>query len=478
MRRATMRRAASICPRTGLEGVRSDIPAEEALAFLSGELLADFPLTDGASCAHALAYLLLPFVRPLIEGPTPLHLFDAPARGTGKGLLIDLGAVLATGRPAEMMPLSAGEELEKRLTALLLSAAPLVVFDEVNELRDGVLATALTAPVWRGRILGVSQMASAPNRTVWAAAGNNVTVTGDMPRRVVTIRLDSGWERPEERTGWRHALPGWAYEERAALVSALLSLVSEWIDAGMPPGQRTLGRFEEWARVVGGILETAGVEGFLGDRDRLQTDADHEAGEWAAMCELWWERHQGLPVSAGDLIAAARERGLLLAVWGGRSALGGLQRLGHELGKRRNRRFGNYVIRAAGRDRASGSIAYRLECVRAKALPSEDGVGAGIPGIPTNPDKPPQTPPVFRNGAPRAGVSSPERETSAANAQTPAREDETLTRTGVPSSLEAGLAGVCGGFGVPTPAEGGRFLHACPPPVATTPGDPFEEGEL
>src|SRR5262249_34585029 len=47
-----------------------------ALMFLD-EILCDFPFKDAASRAHAMAALLLPFVREMIEGPTPLHLFDA-----------------------------------------------------------------------------------------------------------------------------------------------------------------------------------------------------------------------------------------------------------------------------------------------------------------------------------------------------------------------------------------------------------------
>lgn len=37
--------------------------------------------------AHALAAMLLPFVRPCVQGPTPLHVIEGPVYGTGKSLL-------------------------------------------------------------------------------------------------------------------------------------------------------------------------------------------------------------------------------------------------------------------------------------------------------------------------------------------------------------------------------------------------------
>ena len=44
-----------------------------------------------------------------------------------------------------------------------------------------------------------------------------------------------------------------------------------YVRSGQDPvrSRRTLGSFEGWAAVVGGILEAAGVPGFLSNRDRL-----------------------------------------------------------------------------------------------------------------------------------------------------------------------------------------------------------------
>ena len=54
---------------------RRDI--EEARALLTDELLVDFPFVDESDCAHALAAMILPFVRRMVGGCTPIHLVEA-----------------------------------------------------------------------------------------------------------------------------------------------------------------------------------------------------------------------------------------------------------------------------------------------------------------------------------------------------------------------------------------------------------------
>lgn len=346
----------------GLEAAHDRMPRERALDLLLRGLLIDFQFADEASRAHALALIVLPFARMLINGATPLHLIEAPARGTGKGLLADVTALVATGKPAPVMPLlRTDDELDKRITPMLREAAAFILLDNVTELRSPVLAAALTSTVWRGRVLGESQVVQLPNRATWVATGNNVDLSDELMRRVVHIRLDAGVERPEARGGFRHPnLPAWVFANRVLLVSASLSLVRAWIAAGAPKGKGTLGRFESWVQVMGGILDVAGVRGFLEGREVLHQEADRESREWVAFCAAWWERFGDLAVTAGQLLTIAEERELLVHIWGERSPLGGKQRLGHALARNRGRVYGSYVIQPTGTDANSHSNTYRL----------------------------------------------------------------------------------------------------------------------
>jgi hypothetical protein len=56
-------------------------------------------------------------------------------------------------------------------------------------------------------------------------------------------------------------------DHRGDLIAALLVLARYWFLNGRPKPKkvRSLGSFETWCNVVGGILELAGVEGFLGN---------------------------------------------------------------------------------------------------------------------------------------------------------------------------------------------------------------------
>ena len=75
--------------------------AEEVTAARSlflDDLMVDFPFAGDADRAHAMAALLLPFVRRMIDGFTPLHVVEAPSVGSGKGLLCNLISTIVTGK--------------------------------------------------------------------------------------------------------------------------------------------------------------------------------------------------------------------------------------------------------------------------------------------------------------------------------------------------------------------------------------------
>jgi putative DNA primase/helicase len=307
----------------------------------------------------------------LLDAPTPFYLIDGARQGAGKGLLATCAAALPNGCAPNVLTLAGGrEEQEKTITSLLLAGQDWILLDNLTTLASPVLSAALTADWWHGRLLGVNRMARLRNRATWVGTGNNVELSGEIARRVVPIRLEPPVERPEERTGFRHRLPGWAYEHRTELVSVCLSLIQHWIDAGMPLATKTLGSYERWAAVMGGILAHAGVGGFLEAREALYVDSDNETAEWRAFCGLWWKRHAEHAVTAKDLLPIAKGNNVLMSVWAGRREIAGLQRLGHALRGMRGRVFGAYRILAAGRDAETGSAAYSLSC-----LPTDPGAG-------------------------------------------------------------------------------------------------------
>lgn len=118
-----------------------------------------------------------------------------------------------------------------------------------------------------------------PVRCVWIATGNNLRVTGDLTRRCYAVRLDARVASPHRRSNFRHAnLRQWAVENRGNLIAALLTLARAWFDAGKPLADHArLGSYEAWCQVIGGILENAGVRGFLANAVELHERIDPQS---------------------------------------------------------------------------------------------------------------------------------------------------------------------------------------------------------
>jgi hypothetical protein len=337
----------------------------QAKTWLQTELLGDFPFVDDASKAHALAALLLPFVRQMIDGPTPMHLLDAPVEGTGKTLLASCISDVSTGRPVEAIAEATDdEEWRKRLTAVLMEGPTLVLLDNLNRVLDsGALASVLTTRIWKDRVLGVSKTARLPNLAVWLASGNNTRLSRELIRRTVWCRLDARSDAPWERTKFRHNnLLVWAKEHRGQLIWAALVLCQAWVAAGRPDGKETLGMFENWAQTMGGILEVAGVPGLLANAKKFRQEAADKGSEWRAFVAAWWKEFRDCPVGVKDLYELVTREKMLDSVLGDKGEASQRIRLGVALGKARDRVIGSYRVRGAEEDHSQRQM-YRLELV-------------------------------------------------------------------------------------------------------------------
>jgi len=144
-----------------------------------------------------------------------------------------------------------------------------------------------------------------------------VTFSTEIARRTLAIDLDARCARPDERTGWRHPdLLAWADEHRADLVEACLTLIAAWLAAGKPawaptPQAPMMGSFESWCRTMGGILEVAGVPGFLMNRRESRGRTGQEDEDLRVFIGAWWQEHREERVTAADLYPMCEQRALL-----------------------------------------------------------------------------------------------------------------------------------------------------------------------
>lgn len=285
---------------------------ETALSLLTDELLVDFPFESEADRTTAISLFLLPFVRDMIDGPTPFHLIDAPTPGSGKGLLAQ-ALLLPTMGPIEPCAQAENEEeWRKRLTSVFRDGSPLFWLDNLTcRLDSGSLASAITATRWTDRVLGETRTLSLPVTCVFGATANNPTVSAEIARRTVRIRLIPLNERPWERNpdNFRHPqLLSWAKDNRGSLIWAGLTIVRGWIAAGKPAvNGQTLGSFESWSKLMGNILAFAELPGFLTNLDDIYDQAAEEVGRWRTFILAWWDKYEHHPVSARELLPIAIE---------------------------------------------------------------------------------------------------------------------------------------------------------------------------
>ena len=345
----------------------SEEQVEEAVDALTRDLLGDFPFATDADKAHAIGAVVEPSARRLYKGRSPLHSAEAPTPGSGKGLLVDAVSIVCTGAAAHarMLPRSE-EEGRKAVTASLISSPTLVVFDNFEQGRvvdSATLSAALTAERWSDRLLGYSRMVWLPNRVLYFLTGNNPRYSLELARRCVRIRLDPGVDRPWLRQNFLHPdLRGWARRNRARLVRAVLIIIRHWIASGRPKFGTRLGSFESWSEVIGGILECAGIPGFLQNRDELYEFADAEGGAWREFVGHWWSRHGNRAVKPSALRVLCDEEDLLGEVLGDGSPASKDTRLGFALKTHRDRVYGRFRIELARDDGRKGR-AYRLACL-------------------------------------------------------------------------------------------------------------------
>jgi hypothetical protein len=59
--------------------------------------------------------------------------------------------------------------------------------------------------------------------------------------------------------------------------------------------------FEDWSTVIGGIMETAGLPGFLENIEDFYERADTEGTVWRSFVSAWWQKHGESSVGVGDL---------------------------------------------------------------------------------------------------------------------------------------------------------------------------------
>lgn len=313
------------------------------------DLIEQFPFVSDADRSVAIAAILTSVSR-LCYDCAPLIALSAPTAGTGKSLLADLIAIIATGAPAPAISQSRDpEEMRKLILTLLLESSQVAMVDNVvHALDDAPLCSALSQSTVRGRVLGVSQSATVSTRhTLWMASGNNLILGGDMRRRALACYLDAKLERPWTRGDFKiKDIRSYVQEHRGALLVDALTIARWGVTArkeieAQPSvaGLEAFGGFEGWARAVRDPLVALDAADPVVVLQR-NLDHDPESADLRLLVAAWHKQLGSARVSVAEAVDKADEslRRAMSAVAGGDA-----------LGAPNGRKLGRYLAKYAAR---------------------------------------------------------------------------------------------------------------------------------
>jgi hypothetical protein len=369
-----------------------DAPSRaDALAALDTlkEPFSEFQFAEGdIDLSVVLAGLLTAVARRSLR-TAPLFAIDAPVMGSGKGLIVNTIATIATGRAAPAISQGKDEaEDEKRLGALLMQGVPLLNIDNIErDLAGDLLCSALTETSIAVRILGKSEVPYMPSDVAMFATGNNLRARGDMVRRMLVCRIDPACERPDGRTFTRN-LGEWVPANRARLLSAALTLLRAYIVAGKPAQDiAPYGSFEEWSGLVRSCLVWAGMPDPCLTRARLEAD-DAVSSSLRSILGLWHEHLGKAGHTAAEVATQASMPGredlhaALLEVAVSRRDPEKVDafRLGHWLKRHKGRVASGLRLERAGEDTHSKTVYWRvLSLQNSKFAGNAGNAGIGSP---------------------------------------------------------------------------------------------------
>ena len=331
-----------------------DIRAKKDLGAID-DLLIDFPFRTEADRENMIGLLLTPLIRPAIEGNVPMHLIKSSLPRTGKTKLAEqvVGGVYIGEETPAMKWSTNDEEQDKRILSLLRQGETILHADNVGSFLDSAsIASLITSKYYQGRVLGKSQVVKLENQLTVIATANNPRATSEIVRRSVPITLQPETDAPELRDDFKHPdLFGHVLRRRRVVLSCLVGMVDEWLEAGRPTGATRMGGFEGWAATVSGIMRLHGYSNWMTNwRDWIR-EADPEGEDLRDFVAIWWETFRTTKISARDLLAIVEEHDLFGYVLSrGRSEHGRLALLsGKVLAKYIDAPVGGFTIRRGSR---------------------------------------------------------------------------------------------------------------------------------
>jgi hypothetical protein len=227
----------------------------DTAADLLQEPWSDFPFVspgeeispDVSRSAAIYAMMLAPNRRGLEKAPGIGFSSHGEGMSNGKTLSGQIICTMATGEIPTPITLSPDfTEQRKEIITHLVEGDGCLFLDNIpngTRFDSAPLAAAMTNARYKSRLLGTNRQIEASTSTMVVATGNALNLAGDLASRFLSARLNSGLERPEDRsvTGYKIPdLPRWCVENRQRLVAAIHTIVRGYLQASVWAAERRL----------------------------------------------------------------------------------------------------------------------------------------------------------------------------------------------------------------------------------------------
>ncbi|GFO81971.1 MAG: hypothetical protein A49_15980 [Methyloceanibacter sp.] len=301
----------------------------EHLKLLCSEFAWKHDETDKANYIGALLTALLVMHFP---GGHPGVVLNGNQPSLGKTLAANLTSLIVGDKDVESVTYTQNdEEFEKQIATQVDRGALVILIDNIKaNVESAVLERAITSKVLTFRRLGKTEAITMPNTTLFFLTVNNGLMSRDLATRCMPINLY--YEGPAEQREFTNPdLEEYAVANRQAILAELVGMVARWVEAGRPDGKGYRGRFNRWAKTIGGVLAVSGFEGFLGNWAEMTSQMSTEADEITKLASVVLNlKRVNLDLTAKELVQIAREHELFeqAVSKGGRGAV---QSLGHHL---------------------------------------------------------------------------------------------------------------------------------------------------
>jgi hypothetical protein len=138
-----------------------------------------------------------------------------------------------------------------------------------------------------------------------------------MRRRNLFIELHLEEERAEDRQFRRNLSFAALLSLRPRILAACWSLVRNWHEAGQPGPRRSSSTFDDWAKTIGGIVQSAGY-GCALETARVADIADEDGDAMRTLAGVMepWKRY-----TFGEIVALCRKNGCFESLAGGEGDL-------------------------------------------------------------------------------------------------------------------------------------------------------------